>query len=117
MNDFPNQGFATVSSKTRGGGAIALPVSTALPELHTGTSYQNFFHSTIIHPGRYLGCPEKGTSSRNYNLFVWFDVFSAKWNDIQKSYKNYQNPLKSYCFLGYFQSLFNFGWKTAAQTN
>jgi hypothetical protein len=52
-----------------------------------------------------------------YNLFVWFAVFQPKWNDIQKTYKNYQNPLKSYCFLEYFQSLFNFGWKTAAQTN
>ena len=69
------------------------------------------------HPGWCLGCQEKWTSSRNYNLFVWSAVFQPKWNDIQKSYKNYQNPLKSYCFLGYFQSLFNFGWKTAAQTN
>ena len=33
------------------------------------------------------------------------------------TYKNYKNPLKSYCFLGYCQSLLNFGWKTAAQTN
>jgi hypothetical protein len=43
--------------------------------------------------------------------------FLPKWNDIQKSYKNYQNPLKSYFFGGYFQSLFNFVGKTAAQTN
>ena len=76
-----------------------------------------YFTPLLYHPGRCLGCPEKRTSLRNYNLFVWSAVFQPKWNDIQKSYKNYQNPLKSYCFLGYFQSLFNFGWKTAAQTN
>jgi hypothetical protein len=67
------------------------------------------FTPLSYHPGRCLGCPEKQTSSRNYNLFIWFVVFQPKWNDIQKSYKNYQNPLKSYCFLEYFQSLFNFG--------
>jgi hypothetical protein len=61
------------------------------------------------HPGGCLGCPEKQTISRNYNLFVWFAVFQPKWNDIQKTYKNYQNLVKSYCFLEYFQSLFNFG--------
>ena len=75
------------------------------------------FTPLLYHPGGCLVCPEKRTSSRNYNLFVWSAVFQPKWNDIQKSYKNYQNPWKSYCFLGYFQSLFNFGWKTAAQTN
>ena len=75
------------------------------------------FTPLLYHPGRYLGCPEKQKSSRNYNLFVWSAVFQPKWNDIQKDYKNYQNPLKNHCFLGYFQSLFNFGWKTAAQTN
>ena len=75
------------------------------------------FTPLLYHPVRCLGCPEKRKSSRNYILLVWSAVFQPKWNDIQKSYKNYQNPLKSYCFLGYFQSLFNFGWKTAAQTN
>ena len=75
------------------------------------------FTPLLYHPGGCLGCPEKRTSSRNYNLFVWSAVFQPKWNDIKKTYKNYQNPVKSYCFLGYYQSLFNFGWKTAAQTN
>ena len=75
------------------------------------------FTPLLYHPGGCLGCPEKRTSSRNYNLFVWSAVFQPKLNDIQKGYKNYQNPLKSHCFLGYFQSLFNFGWKTVAQTN
>ena len=45
------------------------------------------------------------------------DIMKTEWNDIQKIYKNHQNPVESYCFLGYFQTLFNFGWKTAAQTN
>ena len=76
-----------------------------------------YFTLLLYHPGRCLGCPEKWKSSRNYNLFVWSAVFQPKWNDIQKSYKNHQNPLKSYCFLVYFQSLLNFGWKTAAQNN
>ena len=42
-------------------------------------------------------------------MFVWFAVVPTKWNNIQKTYKNHQNPLKSYCFLGYFFSWFNFG--------
>ena len=67
------------------------------------------FKPLLYHPGGCLGCPEKWTSSRNYKLFVWSAVFQPKWNDIKKTYKNYQNPLKSYCFSGYFQSLFNFG--------
>ena len=75
------------------------------------------FTPLLYHPGRCLGCQEKRISTRNYNLFVWSAVFQLKWNDIQKSYKSYENPLKSYCFLGYFQSLFNFGWKTVAQTS
>ena len=75
------------------------------------------FTPLLYHPEGCLGCPEKGTRSRNYNLFVRSAVFQPKWNDVQKTYKNHQNPVKSYCFLGYFQSLFNFGWKTAAQTN
>ena len=75
------------------------------------------FTPLLYHPGGCLGCPEKGTRSRNYDLFVRSAVFQPKWNDVQKTYKNHQNPVKSYCFLGYFQSLFNFGWKTAAQTN
>ena len=63
-----------------------------------------------------LGCPEKPTSSRNYKLFVWAAVFQPKRNKIKKTYKNHQNPLKSYRFLRYSQSFFNFGYKTAAQT-
>ena len=43
--------------------------------------------------------------------------FSQNGMTVKKTYKNYQNPVKSYCFLGYFQSLFNSGWKTATQTN
>ena len=35
----------------------------------------------------------------NYYLFVWSTVFQPNWNDIQISYKNYENRLKSYCFL------------------
>ena len=67
------------------------------------------FTPLLYHPGGCLGCPEKKTRSRNYNLFVWSAVFQQKRNDIQKTYKNHQNPVKSYFFLGYFQSLFNFG--------
>ena len=85
--------------------------------VHTGFLVEFSFTPLLYHPGGCLGCPEKRTSSRNYNLFVWSAVFQPKWNDIKKTYKNYQNPVKSYCFLGYYQSLFNFGWKTAAQTN
>ena len=74
------------------------------------------FTPLLYHPGGCLGCPEKRTSSRNYNLFVWSAVFQPKWSNIEERYKNHQNSLKSCCFLGYFQSFFNFGWKTAAQT-
>jgi hypothetical protein len=63
-----------------------------------------YFAPLLYQPGGCLGCPEKQTSSRDYNLFVGFVVFQPKWNGIQNTYKNYQNPAKSYCFLGYFQS-------------
>ena len=86
------------------------------PSLTLGFLAEIFFTPLLYHPGGCLGCPEKGTRSRNYNLFVRPAVFQPKSNDIQKTYKNHQNPVKSYCFLGYFQSLFKFGWKTAAQT-
>ena len=79
------------------------------------------FTPLLYTPGGFFGCLEKRTSLKNYkyvcSLFVWSAVFQPKWNDIQKTYKNYQNPVKSCWFLEYFQSLFNFGWKTAAQTN
>ena len=45
------------------------------------------FTPLLYHPGRCLGCPEKGTSSMNYNLFVWFAVFLPKWKDIKKPTK------------------------------
>ena len=38
-----------------------------------------------------LGYPEKSTSLRNYNLFVWSAVFQPKWSNIEKTYKNHQN--------------------------
>ena len=71
----------------------------------------------LYHPGGCLGCSEKQKSSRNYNLLVCSAAFQPKWNDIKKIYKIYQNPVKSYCFLEHYQSLFNFDWKTVAQTN
>ena len=49
--------------------------------------------------------PEKPKRSRNYNQFVWSDVFQPKWNDIQKTFKNYQNPVKSYYCVGYFYTV------------
>ena len=63
------------------------------------------FTPLLHHPGGSLGCPERQTSSRNYNLFVLSAVLQPKWNFIKKTYKNYQNPVKSYWFLGYYQSL------------
>ena len=91
------------------------PNKTLWPVKHqTVWKYWKFeFHILMCFVGRFLGCSEKGTSPRNFNLFVWSTVFQPKWNDIQKSYRNYQDSLKS--FLGYFLSLFNFCWKTAAQ--
>ena len=76
--------------------------------LHTGIACRNFFHFTIIPPWR-VSWVSRELDKLNYNLFVWSTVFQPKWNDIKKTYKNYQNPAKSYCFLGYYQSLFNFG--------
>ena len=78
-------------------------------------SHWDFLHKISVtlllyHPWGCFGSPEKQTSLRNYNLFVWSAVFQPKLNDIQKTYKNYQNPLKNYCFLKkkYYPSLFNF---------
>ena len=45
------------------------------------------FTQLLYHPGGCLGCPEKQTSSRNYNLFVWSAVFQPKCNEIEKTYK------------------------------
>ena len=57
----------------------------------------NFFFTQLsYHPGGCHGCPEKGT--RNYNLFVRSAVFQPKWNAVQKTYKNHQNPVKSHWF-------------------
>ena len=67
--------------------------------VHTGTFAKIYFIPLLYHPV----CPEKRTSSRNYNLFVRSDVFQPKWNDIRKNIKKYQNPVKSYCFFGCFQ--------------
>ena len=55
------------------------------------------FTPLLYHPGGCLGCPEKWTNSRNYNLFVSPTVFQSKWYGIQKTNKNYKNPAKSYC--------------------
>ena len=49
--------------------------------------------------------PEKPKRSRNYNQFVWSDVFQPKWNDIKKTFKNYQNPVKSYYCVRYFYTV------------
>ena len=40
---------------------------------------------------------------KELELFVWSAVFQPKQNNIQKTYKNHQNPLKSYCFLDIFR--------------
>ena len=85
--------------------------------VHTGISCQNFFHSAIIPPCKVSWVSREVEKLKKLYFTCLFPFFQPKWNDIQKSYKNYQNPLKSYWFLGYFQSLFNFGWKTADQTN
>ena len=54
-------------------------------------------------------CPDKRTSSKNYNLFGGSAVFQPKCNKIENTYKNHHNPLKVTIFS-------NFGWKTVAQT-
>jgi hypothetical protein len=64
-----------------------------------------------------LGVERSGQAQVTIICLFGLLVFQPKWDDIQKIYKNYQNLVKSYCFLGYFQSLFNFGWKTTVQTN
>ena len=81
---------------------------------HTGISCKKFFHWRVSWVSREAGGQAQGTI---ICLFVWSDVFRPKCNDIKKTYKNYQNPVKNYFFGRYYQSLFNFGLKTAAQTN
>ena len=66
---------------------------------HTGFLAEISFTPLLYHPGGCLVCPEMGTRSSNNNLFVRSAVFQPKWNDIQKTYKNHQNPVESYCFL------------------
>ena len=69
-------------------GSIVLCVGTCLSRPSTlGFLAEISFTPLLYHPGGCLGCPEKGTRSRNYNLFVRSAVFQPKWNDIQKTYK------------------------------
>ena len=67
------------------------------------------FISLSYHPGRCFEFPEKWASSRSYNLFVWFAFFSQNGMTFKKATK----IIKIHCFLGYFQSLFKFGWKNS----
>ena len=62
----------------------------------------------LYHPGGCLGCPEKQTNSRKYNLFVWSAVFLAKMNDIKITFKNCQNLVKNYCSFGILSEFVEF---------
>ena len=53
---------------------------------HTGISCWNFFHSTTI-PKGCLRCPEKRTSSRNYNWFFGSLFFSQNGMTLKKPTK------------------------------
>ena len=60
---------------------------------------------TIIPPKGFLGCSEKRTISRNYNLFVWSHVFfQPKWNDIKKTLYKLQKSIEK--LLGFFLFFF-----------
>ena len=83
---------------------LVLLLNSMNHSLHTGIFCQNFFHYTIIPLWRVSWV----TSSRNYNLFVWSAVFQPKWNASQKTYKNYQNPVKSYCYFRIFSEFVQF---------
>ena len=50
-----------------------------------------------------------------FEYCVWKETLHYVRKDTFQN-TNYQNPVKSYWFLGYCQILFNFGWKTATQT-
>ena len=84
---------------------------------HTGISCRNFLHSTIIPPQRVSWVSREADKVKEQYFVCLVCCFSSQWNNIHKPHKNHQNPLKSYCFWGYFQSLFNFGRKTVAQTH
>ena len=73
-----------------------------------GFLFKISFTQLLYHPWGCFGCPEKCTSSRNYNLFSGSAVFQPKCNKIENTYKNHHNPLKVTIFS-------NFGWKTVAQ--
>ena len=60
------------------------------------------------HPGGCLGCPQKRTIARNYNLFVWFSVFWPKWNDIKKNLQKLSKSIKKLLFFGILSEFIQF---------
>ena len=70
---------------------------------HTRISFQNFFHSTIIPPCRVSWVSREVDKLKELWFICSVCCFSAQmeryWK--KKNYKSHQNPLKSYCFLGW----------------
>ena len=71
------------------------------------------FTLLLYHPGGCLGCPEKRTSSRNYNLFVWSSVFQPKLNDIKKPPKKLSKSSEKLLFFGILSEFVQFGLKNS----
>jgi hypothetical protein len=86
-----------------------------IPKCTLGFLAKISFTPLLFHPGGCLWCPEKRTSSRNYNLFVWSTVFQPKWHGIRKTYKDYQNPVKRYRFFRIFSEFVQFWLKNSSQ--
>ena len=70
--------------------------------LHTGIPFQNFFQSTIIHLG-----VQRSKQAQETIICLFGQLFFSQNGMTLKNLQNYQNPVKSYCFLEYYQSLFN----------
>jgi hypothetical protein len=66
------------------------------------------FTPLLYHPVGCLGCPEKQTSSRNYDLFVWSAVFQPKWNCIQKNLQKISKSTEKLLFFRIFSEFVQF---------
>ena len=60
---------------------------TLLPIITLGFLAEISFTPLLYHPGGCLGCPEKGTRSRNYDLFVRSAVYSQNGMTFKKPTK------------------------------
>ena len=81
------------------------------------TCLQNNFIPLVSRSWGQAGCQKKQKPSRNSNFLDWAAIIQSELKNLQKRPNFNQKLEKNADFWWFFfQSLFNFGWKIAAQT-